>query len=643
MDNVIIKLIANLYNEVVSLNYYIINILSYINFFKKLLKTKQYEPKTVETELTKYIEDFNLKNKFVMQQLKNDDLEFIGDMFINLDTYDVDYLQLLMNAFNLKKELKPYAKELKSLYTNDTVSDYIVNIIGPTNQYERILNLFSGTGSFIKKIIKNNKKNKNAQEIPLFGYEINDELNIIASLLINLETDTDYSEKIIRCDLIKDEIPIEKSDIIVANLPSDIKNLTHASCCNRIKQLKIRGTKSEPLIIQLITTLLKKNGKAILKIPDSFLFGESNQHIETRKYLISNYCVEQIITIPNFKKSILIFSNKKPEKQIKFTDIDNTYELNLPINTISDKSFSLYYPNYHMSLKNEKNISTKKGLYKINDIINISNIDTDISKINKEETILISCKNNTLKITSLNQISQYDINNKFLVYTTKNSEIYPQEFLNYHLFEFLSNNIKYITKGKCKTIDIDTILNLDIQIPDIKSQKNCLNYNNLNGSILVQLQQQITELEQMKNNLIKSTIMDKKTSMLSEFCNISNESKEINTIQINRNSNMAGKVSRSTNDTDNSTNIYYLNIIENKINSDVLYYILKYYEKNIIELSNVNNTIQLPRNKLEEIKIAILTKDEENEIIKCIIIDEKIKKINQIFQDLLSESMISFF
>ena len=137
--------------------------------------------------------------------------------------------------------------------------------------------------------------------------------------------------------------------------------------------------------------------------------------------------------------------------------------------------------------------------------------------------------------------------------------------------------------------------------------------------------------------------MDKKTSMLSEFCIISHESGEINTIQINRNSNMAGKVSRSTNDTDNSTNIYYLNIIENKINSDALYYILKYYEKNIIELSNVNNTIQLPRNKLEEMKIAILTNDEENEIIKCIIIDEKIKKINQIFQDLLSESMISCF
>jgi hypothetical protein len=217
-----------------------------------------------------------------------------------------------------------------------------------------------------------------------------------------------------------------------------------------------------------------------------------------------------------------------------------------------------------------------------------------------------------------------------MVYITKTQNIYLQEFLNYHLYNFLSDNINYITKGKCKIIDVETILNLDIKIPDIETQKNYLEYINLNGSILVLLQKQITELENMKRNLIETTIAKKNTSPLSDFCKIIDESNEINTIQINRNSNMAGIVGLTTSNKEKSSNIYYLQISENKINKHVLYYILKYYEKELINLSNSNNTIQLPQKKLQNFNICNLTKDEENEIIKCLTIDEKIKKIKQI-------------
>jgi hypothetical protein len=105
---------------------------------------------------------------------------------------------------------------------------------------------------------------------------------------------------------------------------------------------------------------------------------------------------------------------------------------------------------------------------------------------------------------------------------------------------------------------------------------------------------------------------------------------------------MAGIVSLTTSNKEKSSNIYYLQISENKINKHVLYYILKYYEKELINLSNSNNTIQLPQKKLQNFNICNLTKDEENEIIKCLTIDEKIKKIKQIYQDLLLEANISF-
>lgn len=619
MHRIISNLLTILYDETKSLNNLIINILYYICFFKDKQNVTSYRE-----NMNLYNTNFYTKYMYKIQMLSTDELQQIGELSeeISYDD-DIDYLKLIAECLNLRKELKHLAKEIRSYSTNNLIVEYMIKLMGKDFQNKKITNLFSGTGTFLRKILGTT----------LYGYDINEELNIIANILIKLQSNIDFSQRIFKGDLIKEEINIEKSDFIISDLPSDIKNLTHASCCNRIKQLKIRGTKSEPLIVQLVTKLLLKNGKAILFIPDSFLFGDSNQHIQTRKYLIDTFCVEQIVASPEHKKSILVFSNKKPEKQIKFTNINKTYDLDLDIQKISEKSYSLYYQNYHIELN--KGINIKKGSFKIRDIINI---DTSLPK-NKDhnDIVLMSCKYNTFKITKLSDFNKYTY-----IYTTKNPEIYSQEFLNYHLFEFLSDNINYLTKGKTKSINIDLIYDLSIHIPDIQIQKNSLEYINSNCSVLMMLQQQISELNTLKNNLISTIILGKETKPLSELCNISHNSKNINTIQIHRNSNLAGTVSLTINDDDSSTNIFYLDIIDNKINKDVLFYILKYNEKELITLSNLGNTIQLPKSKLENIQIPILSAEEENNILKCVIIDNKIKKTEKIYQDLLSESNMNF-
>jgi hypothetical protein len=228
------------------------------------------------------------------------------------------------------------------------------------------------------------------------------------------------------------------------------------------------------------------------------------------------------------------------------------------------------------------------------------------------------------------------------VYTTKCPDIYPQEFLNYHLFELLVNNIDYLTKGKCKSINLDSILDLNISIPDIKLQKNIMEYINLNGSILIMLHQQISELKQLKHNLIESSIFNKKTKPLIEYCNIGHVSNAKNTIQINKNSNQSGQIGLTLNETDNSTNMFYLTMQE-KTNKDMIYYLLKYHEPELMKISNSGNTIQLPKGKLENIEIPILTEEETNNLLKCKEIDEKIIKINNIYDQLLSESAIKIF
>ena len=67
---------------------------------------------------------------------------------------------------------------------------------------------------------------------------------------------------------------LEKVDVILANEPMGIKNIVHASCCERIKELKIRGTKAEPLFLQLFMQALNDGGRCAVIVPDGVLFNE---------------------------------------------------------------------------------------------------------------------------------------------------------------------------------------------------------------------------------------------------------------------------------------------------------------------------------------------------------------------------------
>jgi hypothetical protein len=635
MTDYINCLIDDLYNTNRSLNDNIINILLYLKYFKD---NKLNEKSSYKKSFQTYVKDILIFYNYQIHNLEIDEFDSLIDKYsqINESKSNVDYLKKILDNLMQKKELKQNMKELKNFNTNHNIVNYMLEIIkNDQSPNKKIINLFSGSGTFIRKAIE-----KKIDYHSLIGYDINDELNTIAKILIDLENDVDFTKQIYKNDLLKDEINIDKSNIIISDLPLDIKNLTHASCCSKIKQLKIRGTKSEPLIIQLITTLLAKNGKAIIFIPDSFLFSDSNQHVETRKLLLTNFCVEQVISVPEQKKSILVFSNRKQEKQIKLTDFNNTYDYILDVEKTYEKQYSLYYQNYYMEIPRQSLNNT----YKFREIIEIY---TNYQEKYTNQMVLVSYKNNTFKIVKYNENDVYQY-----IYISKRPDIYSQEFLNYHLFELFAKNLNYLTKGKCKSINTELILELNITVPDVKLQKNAIEYINLGSSVLIMLQQQQSELESMKNNLIESIITKKETKPLVDFCNIGHISNYKETIQINRNSNLAGQISLTTNESDNSTNMFYLTLNENMnkdymnkdyMNKDLLFYLLKYNELELIKISNLGNTIQLPRGKLENLQIPILTEEDANNILKSKDIDEKIRKINQIYAQLISELTIGIF
>jgi hypothetical protein len=152
----------------------------------------------------------------------------------------------------------------------------------------------------------------------------------------------------------------------------------------------------------LIIGSLNKNGRAYLIVPDSLLFSDSIQHVETRKYLLENLCVNKIIQIDEqfyfnkgIKNSILFFENKNKTTKVDFSkisicgeEVEETYLNSFDIDKIKNNLYSLYYKNYQTDLSN-KSIEFKY----VSDLFNFSN-----DKINNTNYIGLSKYYKNIKV-----------------------------------------------------------------------------------------------------------------------------------------------------------------------------------------------------------------------------------------------------
>lgn len=662
VSNIIKKLVIILDNKKINLSLfeYVTHIYLYLLFFYKIaiynnnLKTTNIDI-DVDNTYNQLINNFipYIKNKFnyKLNEITYDSYKnFINETnIIEEITKKHNYNELICNIFKEIKELKTYYKELKSFFTEQNTIKNIKEILKANNleiiDNTTILNLFSGSGNLINCLYDlNNINNKlNSNNITLC--DNNKLLNIIAyaNLQINTGISFDNQYNIIETDLLHDNRITNNYDIIIADLPHDIRNIIHAECCNKIKQYKIRGTKSEPLILQLIMSLLNQNGLAIIIVPDSMLFGESNQHIETRKYLFNNFNLQKVIGVAD-KKSILVFKNNGKTTEINFIKKTLSYENNTDKNdreqgdkedynciisldesTINSKKYSFYYHNYE-NINN--NIIKDSNINTISDMLTIL---TSYPDINLDREYLICYKTNLFKIIKLNNLTE-NIAPEY-IFVSKDESQYKQTYLNYYLFNLFNKNINSITKGKIKQLDIDAINNYVINIPSNNIQLNIINIINNNNKIIELNKKQIENYEELKINHILNIMSILPTDKLSNICKISHSSSIIDTIVINRNSTLCGTVSLTETETETTTNNYYLDTDVLKISNNYLYIILKFYEPKLKEISKSNNTINLGKNKLENLDIPLFTQETKYLIEKCIKYNDKInilQKLNDV-------------
>jgi type I restriction enzyme M protein len=277
------------------------------------------------------------------------------------------------------------ARDLGQYFTDRRVIKFMVELCQPEccedGIIERIVDPTMGTAGFLTMAIKylndNNdidwKKNINR----IYGFDIDDTVKNMGNLNIWLETG-EIPKNVVKCDtlskglLYRDDRTLDKADVILANMPYGIKNIIHAECCEKVKELKIRGTKSEPLFLQLFMESLAEGGRCAVVVPDGMLFNDSKQHIETRKYLMENYNLKNVISLNDkfflntgVKTSILFFVNNGKTSDVEFS------ELKIVDNKIIENHVT--YVDYEQFVENNYTLSVNK--YNVNEVEKIEGIE----------------------------------------------------------------------------------------------------------------------------------------------------------------------------------------------------------------------------------------------------------------------------
>jgi type I restriction-modification system DNA methylase subunit len=282
---------------------------------------------------------FKLKGTYnlitIVRSLKNIDINNLTNV------YD---LVGFIYEIHLKSGTSNAMRDLGQYFTHRLVIKYMIQLCDPKlidGKIETIVDPTMGTGGFLTMAVKylNNKYqnidwSKNKENI--YGFDIDENVKNMAILNLLLETHELCNVNLIKNDTLKYDMRLknntilEKADIILANEPMGLKGIKYEECSDRIKSLGFKGTKAEPLFLQLFMQSLNKNGRCAVVVPDGVLFNNNILYINTRKYLVNNLNLKKVISLndKNFflntgvSTSILYFENIGETEKVEFLELN---------------------------------------------------------------------------------------------------------------------------------------------------------------------------------------------------------------------------------------------------------------------------------------------------------------------------------
>ena len=411
-------------------------------------------------------------------------------------------------------------RDLGQYFTNREVIKYMIKLCDPklkkNGDIESILDPSMGTGGFLSMSIKHlNKKHKNINwklnKDRIYGFDVDETVKNMSILNALLECGQIFNKTFVKNDTLHndyliDKTIIDKVDIILANEPFGLKNIIHANCCKRIKDLKIEGTKAEPLFLQLMMQSLNVGGRCAVIIPDGVLFNDAKLYKLTRKYLCEKLRLSKIISLEDglflntgVKSSILFFVNDGETKEVEFCKIKMSNGeiveesiIKVDIEEIKENDYTLFVNKYN-KVEEEKldGIEYKKLKEILKDIPTTKTISSNDRKNGLYR--FFSCS----KDESTHNTFDYD--GSYLVHGSRGSTIdesifftqnekfsictsvFLSEIINLNLYNlkyiyyYLKNNTekinKLITTTAIPMISKTTYYDIEIPIPPLSNQE----------------------------------------------------------------------------------------------------------------------------------------------------------------------------
>jgi restriction endonuclease S subunit len=306
----------------------------------------------------------------------------------------------------------------------------------------------------------------------------------------------------------------------------------------------MRGTKAEPLFLQLFMQSLKENGRCSVVVPDGVLFNDSNLHNDTRKHLVENFNLKKVISLNDdfflntgVKTSILYFVNDGKTSEVEFSELKlNKDELTensiikVDYKKIKELNYTLFVNKY-----NAKEIEKIKGVEykKLRDVCKILPNGKRKSSEGKE------CGKYPLYYCSILGnlwLDEYDFNEEGIIINTTNGSgkcqvyycekeysvgesvvrfgSYDNNVMTKYVYYYMKMNkitIEYLFKGSNqKLLSRDELLNMEIPIPSFSIQKKIVEQLDILSQNIQTSKQQIEESKKILKYYVETmTLWDK--------------------------------------------------------------------------------------------------------------------------------------
>jgi restriction endonuclease S subunit len=285
---------------------------------------------------------FNIK----MPKKHKEILEILNE--VNIE--DVDYHMDLL-GWVYEQHLKTGAagggqRDTGQYFTDRSVCEYMTELCKPHFKRhgvpESVCDPAMGTGGFLTAFIKYFKNHHaenpidwSVQQKEIHGCDTDPKVAAVARINLFMETGGIRSTNLLTHDSLYGDLTQTGYDIILANMPFGINGIEYTECCERVKALKICGTASEPLFLQLMMVSLNLGGRCAVVVPDGMLVNSSSCHNDTRKYLLDNFELKRVIKMNRGRKgkakffmntsiqtSILFFEKTgKPTEVVEFWEV----------------------------------------------------------------------------------------------------------------------------------------------------------------------------------------------------------------------------------------------------------------------------------------------------------------------------------